>query len=74
MPKQISAYCPVTGKPVATGVECDSESFLRIPFLVATEGCPVCGNPHSWRKSETLLIDGAAPVECEASSSLAAVA
>jgi hypothetical protein len=40
MPNQISAHCPVTGKPVATGVECDSESFLHIPFLVATENLP----------------------------------
>jgi endogenous inhibitor of DNA gyrase (YacG/DUF329 family) len=57
MLKQVSTRCPATGKPVPTGIASDSDSFHRIPFLVATESCPACGAPHSWRKSDTQLIE-----------------
>jgi endogenous inhibitor of DNA gyrase (YacG/DUF329 family) len=55
MDKHITAKCPTTGKVVTTEVQCDTEMFARIPFLVTTENCPACGAPHSWRKSETFL-------------------
>jgi hypothetical protein len=54
---QISARCPVTAQAVVTDVACDNDSFVRIPFLVATEACPACGGPHTRRKSQTVLAE-----------------
>jgi endogenous inhibitor of DNA gyrase (YacG/DUF329 family) len=60
MSRQISARCPVTGEPVVTDIACDSESLTRISFLVATEACPACGAPHTWKKSEAFLAEAKA--------------
>ena len=57
MGQRISARCPVTGETVATETGCDRESFTRIQFLVATDACPACGAPHTWKKSETFMAD-----------------
>ena len=56
MCERITARCPATGEAIATEIACDSDSFARVPFLVATDNCPACGAPHTWEKSETFLI------------------
>ena len=63
MSGQISARCPVTAQAIVTDVACDNDSFVRIPFLVATEACPACGGLDLETGGGDELVLGAMPVE-----------
>ena len=51
--------CPDTGHTVATGIELELETFVRLPDVSARTRCSVCGKYHIWRKVDAWL-DGLA--------------
>ena len=50
--------CPQTGNPVATGIETDEATFQRLPDARTHLHCPLCGQVHTWSKSDATLADG----------------
>jgi hypothetical protein len=40
--------CPITGKEMPTGIECDEDSFRLISGNALSIQCSVCGQGHSW--------------------------
>ena len=54
----IMIRCPQTGIEVSTEIECDGESFAKLPFVITHTTCPSCGHEHSWSKSEAWLEEG----------------
>ena len=47
--------CPVTGRPINTGVSMDRKEF-EAPAQAAHEtGCPHCGQTHAWTKENARL-------------------
>jgi hypothetical protein len=55
----IMIRCPETGAEISTEIECDGESFKKLPFLITQIMCPRCGREHSWSKSEAWLSQSA---------------
>jgi hypothetical protein len=51
----IMTRCPETGSEISTGIECDGETFDKLPFVIAQTVCPICGREHSWSKSAAWL-------------------
>jgi hypothetical protein len=49
--------CPVTGKPVNTGIgSVRNEAFAASDFRKMESGpCPYCGQVHSWDKEDAYL-------------------
>ena len=52
--------CPDTGHTVATGIELELDTFVRLPDVSASTRCSVCGKYHIWRKADAWL-DGIEP-------------
>ena len=40
--------CPVTGRPVTTGIETEQTVFRRLPKVAGRMQCPACGQEHAW--------------------------
>ena len=40
--------CPRTGHDISTGIEADSERFVRSPGFFARSLCPICRIEHEW--------------------------
>jgi len=54
--KRIMIRCPVTGKPVPTGMNVDINSFKSLEFPRNTfSPCPACGQSNSWEKKDAFL-------------------
>jgi hypothetical protein len=51
----IMTRCPETGAEISAEIECDAETFKKLPFVVMQIMCPRCGHEHSWSKSEAWL-------------------
>lgn len=52
----IMIACPVSGKPVATGMAVDARSFESLTLTNTVIGpCPHCGRSHVWSKRYAYL-------------------
>jgi hypothetical protein len=40
--------CPETGRPIATGIVADRETFQSMPVFFARVLCPICRKQHEW--------------------------
>ena len=49
--------CPVTGKPLSTGIGIDKASFESSNFSNNSVGCPHCGGMHTWSKGDAWVAD-----------------
>jgi hypothetical protein len=49
--------CPVTGRPIDTGIEIDEESFARLPSFIGRIFCPDCRQEHGWSTDKARLAD-----------------
>ena len=49
--------CPVTGKPISTGVTTDAEGFSQMPNLVRYAHCQHCMTDHAWRPLDAKLVE-----------------
>jgi len=49
--------CPSTGHPVFTGIETDTEIFVKLPNVLAHTCCPFCGLDHPWRKGDAWVAE-----------------
>jgi hypothetical protein len=64
--------CPSTGHPVSTGIETDTEIFVKLPDVLVHTRCPFCGLDHPWGKRDAWVSeappggDSAAAVESAA--------
>ncbi len=47
--------CPVTGRPVATGIEIEPDTLARLPNIGSGLTCPHCGHHHIWKKRDAWL-------------------
>lgn len=47
--------CPVTGKPVRTGIGMDRASFEGSALTNNQVDCPHCGQVHTWSKADARL-------------------
>ena len=47
--------CPVTGKNVDGGFECEIDTLLRIRTSAVRRLCPACGKWHEWRLRDAAL-------------------
>ena len=57
----VRTTCPVTGRPIDTGIEIDEASFARLPAFVGKIFCPHCGSEHEWSKDTARVVDGDKP-------------
>jgi hypothetical protein len=47
--------CPVTGKPVSTGIDAELAALDQaIPFQAFVH-CPACGADHGWSRSDAWI-------------------
>ena len=53
----IMIRCPETGLDISTNIECDSETFQSLPFIIAQTTCPHCEREHHWSKTDAWLDD-----------------
>jgi hypothetical protein len=54
----LAAKCPVTGKFFSTGVETDAATMISLPRDVQMQSqCSRCGQVHSWKSQEALLLN-----------------
>jgi endogenous inhibitor of DNA gyrase (YacG/DUF329 family) len=49
--------CPITGKPVPTGIETEADILRTLPRVETPIMCPACGEKHFWTRSEAYLED-----------------
>ena len=40
--------CPETGRPIATDIVADWETFRSMPVFFARVLCPICRKQHEW--------------------------
>lgn len=52
---RVTIKCPVTGKPVYTGMSMDPETFRKKSFEETKLVCPHCGQEHTWDKRNAYL-------------------
>jgi hypothetical protein len=53
--------CPSTGKPLATGLAMDPQSFASSKLAdILTDPCPHCGQMHTWGTQDAYL-EGSRP-------------
>ena len=49
--------CPDTGRPIATGIVADRESFSATPVFFAKVHCPICNAEHEWFAKEAWVCE-----------------
>jgi hypothetical protein len=54
-PGTVMTTCPVTRKPVSTGIVMDKESFASSTLLNNSVSCPHCGRIHTWSKQDAYI-------------------
>ena len=47
--------CPVTRRPVPTGIAMDAVSFQSSTLMNNSVSCPHCGGMHTWSKHNAYL-------------------
>ncbi len=53
---KVMINCPVTNKPVFTGIVLDKQSFESTTLENNTFApCPECGKSHTWNKKDAFL-------------------
>ena len=50
--------CPLYARAVATGIEIQPASFLRLPERLDNFQCSACGQRHQWLRREAWLAEG----------------
>lgn len=50
--------CPTTGKPFATGLDMDQQTYESSTLEDNFSSCPYCGQEHTWSKGDTYLGGG----------------
>jgi len=51
----IFTTCPKTGREIATGIETDSLTLLRVPAFSSSIHCPHCGEQHAWAQADAWI-------------------
>jgi hypothetical protein len=51
----IMITCPVTKKPVPTGMNWPEEFFKTANIRDSTMKCPACGHVHHWSKKDAFM-------------------
>lgn len=52
----VAINCPVTGRPLSTGISMPPESFATSQLINNTVGpCPHCGQAHTWSKLDAFV-------------------
>ena len=46
---EILINCPVTNKPVTTGLKSEWVVFKSLPAVAVPLRCPACGKTHNWK-------------------------
>ncbi len=54
-PIQVMIRCPVTGRPIATGLTADLRTWNDRPIGLNRVSCPECKQMHAWSKSDAHL-------------------
>ncbi len=52
---RVMIACPVTGRPIYTGVSYDEDTFETSQFADKSVFCPECGQVHTWTKHDAYL-------------------
>jgi hypothetical protein len=47
---EIMTMCPVTNRPISTGLATNSVIFESLPDINLPSRCPRCGRQHVWSK------------------------
>ena len=55
---EILINCPVTGKPLQTGLDTATVNFGDLPILALPVSCPHCGQIHLWKPSDAWVWPG----------------
>jgi hypothetical protein len=58
---EVMTTCPVTGQPIATGIDTDEASFARVPAFTAKVFCPHCQSEHDWSKDKAWVAEDGKP-------------
>jgi hypothetical protein len=53
----VRTTCPVTGRPIDTGIETDMASFRRFPPFTGRVFCPYCSSEHGWTKETAWVVE-----------------
>ena len=53
--KAILINCPITGKPVLTGLFATTRSFKTLMINTHKVNCHHCGQVHTWSKNDAYL-------------------
>jgi hypothetical protein len=48
----ILTNCPVTAKPIQTGLDTETVKFETLPSVALPVQCPHCGQVHYWKPTE----------------------
>jgi len=57
----ITIICPVTGRPVETGMLMSRTDFERAVLERNELRCPACGRIHTWSKRDATLREDSPP-------------
>ena len=58
---RIMIRCPVTGRPISTGLTADPKTWSGRPLGINKVACPECKSLHAWSKPDAWLERDAAP-------------
>jgi endogenous inhibitor of DNA gyrase (YacG/DUF329 family) len=53
----VMVTCPITGKPISTGIETEAEVLDHLPTIEAAVHCPHCGEKHFWTRDHARLVE-----------------
>lgn len=51
---ELQINCPITAKPIGTGIDLDPNAFKGVRLSGNSVGCPHCGKMHTWAKSDVI--------------------
>ena len=54
-PGTVMITCPVTRKPLSTGLAMDAASFASSALVNNSVSCPRCGGIHTWSKQNAYI-------------------
>ena len=64
--------CPKTGRDIDVGIDSELETLLRIRSNHVLARCPVCGEEHVWRASESRRMRAAESIAARRAAASAA--
>jgi hypothetical protein len=53
----VMILCPVTGKPVSTGIDTELSTLEQAHPFVSRLACSACGQEHRWSRSDAWICD-----------------